>query len=181
MNIEIKKGTYKLSNELVESLISKINQIKIDIIKIKLDYLFSYISEEEALGKFNKYKEDLYKENKLYEKAEVFYINIADNPNTKILLQTAEQKFFEEINKFKNYCKIYNITSNPALIKTAVETYISSILPLVSSISNFKYSLRDIVQIIEDNNVINYLIEEKSTLESLEYVVEPGKIIKNKK
>ena len=34
LNIEIKKGTYKLSNELVESLISKINQIKIDIIKI---------------------------------------------------------------------------------------------------------------------------------------------------
>ena len=59
LDIEIEKGKYKLADNLISELLIEINKFKEDIIKIKLDYLFGYISEGDALGKFNVFKEDI--------------------------------------------------------------------------------------------------------------------------
>jgi len=177
LNIEIKKGKYESSDNLVKDLQIKINNIKIEIIKIKLDFLFNYISESEALAKFNTLKEELNKQNNLYQKVEIFNINITDNPETKSLLDAANHDLFVEVQKIKDYCKVYNISKNKLLLGNVAENYISSILPLNKTISDLKYIYRTIDN-VED---IFYLIEKKFTLESLEYPLEEGKILENKK
>lgn len=177
LNIEIKKGKYILSDYLVNNLQNKINNIKIEIIKVKLDFLFNYISESEALVEFNRLKEELNKENNLYQKVEIFNINVTDNPQTKDLLDAANHDLFVEIQKIKDYCKVYKISNNKLLLNNVAENYITSILPLTKTINELKY-LYKTVNNIDD---ISYLIEEKYTLASLEYPLEQGKILENKK
>jgi hypothetical protein len=178
LNIEIDKGKYILGDTLAEKLKIKINKLKVDIIKIKLDFLFSYISESEALEKFNALKESLTNENSLYQKVELHNINIMDNPKTEDLLKEANKDLFIEIQQIKDYCKVYNITKNKLLLENVVQNYLSKILPLTNTISDLKYEYREIDK-NEDPDAI--LIEKKYTLESLLYTLEQGKIINNKK
>jgi hypothetical protein len=113
----------------------------------------------------------------LYKKVELFYINVADNPESQQLLKTAEKDLFVSINKIKDYCKVYESTKNKHLLKTVAENYISDILPLNKTISDLKYIFRT----VEKNEEMYYLIEKHTTLESLEYTLEEGKILSNKK
>ena len=177
LNIEIKKGKYVLSDNLVEDLQNKINNIKIEIIKIKLDFLFNYISESEALAKFNTLKQDLDKENNLYQKVEIFNINITDNPKEKSLLESTKHDLFIEIQKIKDYCKVFKINKNKLLLTNIAENYLSNILPLNKTISDLEYIYKNVIK----DDDISYLIEKKYTLESLEYPLEYGKILQNKK
>jgi len=177
LNIEIQKGKYMLSDNLLINLENKINNIKIEIIKIKLDYLFNYITQEDALVKFNLLKDELDKENILYNKVKIFNINITDNPTAKTLLDSTKDKLFEEIQIIKDYCKLYKSTNNQLLLTDVVEKYISIILPINKTISDIEYIYKN----IEKKGDESFLIEKKYTLESLEYTLEEGKIIKNKK
>tara|TARA_B100001093_G_scaffold496100_1_gene541328 strand:+ start:862 stop:1644 length:783 start_codon:yes stop_codon:yes gene_type:complete len=177
LNIEIKKGKYVLSDDLVNNLQKKINNIKIEIIKIKLDFLFNYISESEALAQFNTLKEELSKQNNLYQKAEIFNINITDNPQTKSLLDAANHDLFVEVQKIKDFCKVYKISKNKLLLNNVAENYISSVLPLTKTISDLKY----LYKTVDNIENISYLIEKKFTLASLEFPLEHGKILDNKK
>lgn len=175
LNIEIVKGKYELANIVIDNLEKEINSFKIEIIKIKLDYLFGYISESDALSKFNALKEELYKKSELYRKAEIFYINVADNPEKETILKSAEKDLFIAINKIKDYCKVFETTQNKHLLNTATENYISEIIPLNKTISDLKY----IYKTLEQEDDIYYLIEKHITLESLEYTLEEGKILNN--
>ena len=177
LNIEIKKGKYVLSDILINNLQNNINNIKTEIIKIKLDFLFNYISESEALAKFNTLKESLDKENELYRNVEIFNINITDNPKIKELLHEAERDLFIEIQKIKDYCKLFINNKNKVLLANVSENYVSNILPLNKTISDLKYSLKEIEKIDD----IAYLIEKFYTLENLEYSLETGKVLINKK
>ena len=177
LHIEIDKGKYKLSNELLEELNKKINKLKIDIIKIKLDYLFGYISESDALAKFNTLKEELNRDNDLFKKVEMFYINIAENPEDETRLKILENDFFVKVNKIKDICKIFMSTNNNFLLKAVADNYVGEILPLSKEISDLKYIFKD----IEKSEDIFYLIEKHVTLKSLEYTLEEGKILFNNK
>ena len=177
LDIEIRKGKFRLANDLIIDLLIDINKFKEEIIKIKLDYLFGYISENDALGKFNIFKEELGKKDDLYKKVELFYINIANNPEKEGLLNTAESELFKIVKKIKDYCEIFKSTQNKILLKTVTENYVNDIIPLNKNISDLKY----LVKYLELNDEKFYLIEKKITLKSLEYTLEEGKIISNKK
>jgi hypothetical protein len=177
LDIEIEKGKYKPADNLISELLIEINKFKEDIIKIKLDYLFGYISEGDALGKFNVFKEELGKKDDLYKKVEIFYINVADNPEKEELLKAAEGQLFLTIKKIKDYCEIFKSTENKTLLKTVTESYISDIIPLNKSINDLKY----LAKYLEIHEEKYYLIEKKTTLESLQFTLEEGKILSNKK
>ncbi len=163
LDIEIQKGKYKLADDLINTLLIDINKFN--------------ISEGDALEKFNNYKEDLGKKDDLYKKVEIFYINIADNPEKDELLNAAESQLFIIIKKIKDYCEIFKKTNNKSLLQTVTENYINDIIPLNKSISDLKY----LVKYLEIYDEKYYLIEKNTTLESLEFTLEEGKILSNKK
>lgn len=177
LNIELDKGLYKNSEDLADYLNEIINEKKTELIKIKLDFLFGYISEDDALMKFNHLKEEIQKKNENYRRVEVFYLNIVDNKYKKDLLEEAEINLHLNIQQIKDLHKVYNINENKLLLKNVVEKYINEILPLVSSISELEYVYRTIDK-IEDENI---LVEKAYTINELEYPIKESKIISNKK
>ena len=177
LDIEINRGKYKISSDLLIDLTDKLNKLKTQIIKIKLDYLFGYIGEMDALGKFNNLKAELTFINDQYRNIEIFYINKTDNPEDKSILESAIYNLYSEVQKIKELCDVFKVSSNKILLKTVVENYINLILPLNTQISNLKYIIREIIT--EEDYKILY--QKKNTLSSLEYPLENGKIIVNKK
>ena len=197
LNIEIDKGDYRDSGDLAYDLKELINNKKVEIIKTKLDFLFGYISEEEALAKFNALKDDITKKHEKYREVEVFYLNIVDNKEKNDLIKAANLELYEEIQKIKDYCHVYSINYNKALLTNAVEAYVENIIPLVSTISDLEYVYRTIdkqdgkpgddtkklkwMERWVQHDMHNVLIEKAYTLVELEYPLKEGKIIFNKK
>jgi hypothetical protein len=85
LNIEIAKGKIENIGELMAATYSKIEIIKDNIIKYKLDLLFRYITDEQLVQKFGEAKKELDTYLVQYEKLYDKYIDITINPQKSTL------------------------------------------------------------------------------------------------
>jgi len=177
LNIEIDKGKYRNSGDLAEELGRELEIIKTTMVKIKLDFLFGYISEEDALVKFNAIKESIQKKSDAYQKVEIFYLNVTDNKEKRTLINEAKETLYVDIQKIKDLCKVFEINLSKPLLKTAVEIYVHDVIPVVESIIDLEYVYKTVDKVDDEN----LLIEKAYTISELEYTIKPGKIIFNKK
>ena len=177
LNIEINPGKYLNSEDLAFKLKNNLDIKKLEMIKIKLDFLFGYISEEKALENFNILKTEISKDEEQYRTVEIFYLNKVDNSEKNNLIKEGKKELYSQIEKIKEFIKVYNINKNKILLKNAVEVYTDNIIPLLENINNLEYIERTVNK-IDDQNV---LVQKSYTISSLEYPIISGKIIVNKK
>jgi hypothetical protein len=181
LNIDIDKGSYKTSRDLAIMLDEIIEEEKSKIIRIKLDFLFGYISEETAVAEFNKLKSNLVKSSESQKNIETKYLNIVDNKEKKSALDNINIELHKSILEIKELHKNYLSTKNEAFIKSMVEIYISKILNDVKTIRQLKYYFNDVEKIVTNKDETNYLIQKQYTIEQLELALKQGKVNSNKK
>ena len=164
LNISIDKKTYyNIRNEKAE-VEEQINVLKTDIIKTKLDFLFNYIEESEAIKEFSIQKEDFNLFSKGLIATKKDYIEIVDNIETNTLLKETIILLHEKIIQIKDLEKNYIETKNTQLIEDIINIYKIDIIPLNKKIRQLKYSYYNIVKDEKDNNII---IKTPYTLDKL--------------
>ena len=164
LNISIDKKTYyNIRNEKAE-VEEQINVLKTDIIKTKLDFLFNYIEESEAIKEFSIQKEDYNIFSKGLIATKKDYIEIVDNIETNTLLKETIILLHEKIIQIKDLEKNYIETKNTQLIEDIINIYKIDIIPLNKKIRELKYSYYNIVKDEKDNNII---IKTPYTLDKL--------------
>ena len=164
LNISIDKKTYyNIRNKKSEDE-EKINIKKTDIIKTKLDFLFNYIQESEAIKEFSIQKEDFNLFSKGLISTKKDYIEIVDNIETNTLLKETIISLHEKIIQIKDLEKNYIETKNTQLIEDIINIYKIDIIPLNKKIRELKYSYYNIVKDEKDNNII---IKTPYTLDKL--------------
>ena len=164
LNISIDKKTYyNIRNEKAD-VEEEINLLKIYIIKTKLDFLFNYIEESEAIKEFSIQKEDfnIWSNGLIVVKKD--YIEIVDNIETNSLLKETIISLHEKIIQIKDLEKNYIETKNTQLIEDIINIYKIDIIPLNKKIRELKYSYYNIVKDEKDNNII---IKTPYTLDKL--------------
>jgi hypothetical protein len=176
LNIDIDKGLYKTSVDLAIMLNEIIDEERSNIIKIKLDFLFGYISEETAIAEFNKLKSNLAKSDESLKNVETKYLDIVDNKERKAILETTNIELHQNILEVKELYKNFQSTKNVAFIKTMVELYISNILENAKTIRNLKYYFNDIEKVSTDTDETIFLIQKAYTIEQLEIALNKGKV-----
>ena len=164
LNISIDKKTYyNIRNEKAE-VEEQINVLKTDIIKTKLDFLFNYIEESEAIKEFSIQKEDFNLFSKGLIATKKDYIEIVDNIETNTLLKETIILLHEKIIQIKDLEKNYIETKNTQLIEDIINIYKIDIIPLNNKIRELRYSYYNIVKDEKDNNII---IKTPYTLDKL--------------
>ena len=176
LNIDIDKGMYQSSKYLADILNDTINEEKSEIIRIKLDFLFGYISQETAIATFNKLKSNLVKTSESIKNINTKYLDIVDNKQHKALIETTNVGLHKNILEIKKLYKNYEATKNPAFIKTLIELYISDILSQAKTLRNLKYEVNDIEKIETDQEKQIYLIQKQHTVSQLEVPLKNGKV-----
>ena len=89
LNIEIAKGKIENIGELMAATYSKIEDVKDNIIKYKLDLLFRYITDEQLVQKFGAAKKELDTYLEQYDKLYNKYIDITVKCCEKNMIATA--------------------------------------------------------------------------------------------
>jgi hypothetical protein len=166
-NININLGLVQNIQENLHNDENTLDEYKRDVIIDKNDLLFGYITAEEAVGKFDKLKEQVAEFTKVYEFTLQTYLNVVDNPVKKAELEKLQLEFYNNLDNFNLMIKQYNSTQNTQLIVDAVELYTNTMQPRANKIMNKKYAYNG-VEYNEDDNTF-HLIQLSITNENLEW------------
>ena len=122
--------------------------------KTKLDYLFKFIEEKDAINKFNEKKIELNELNNYLIIVKKDYINIVNNIEKNNLLKKNKINLHNKILEITDLEKKYMETKNTQLIDDIISIYKTDILPLNKEIRNLKYSYFNVIKDDDDNNKI---------------------------
>ena len=183
LNISIKKSKVTNIKNLLEVLESTIETTKINIIKVKLDFLFNYNNQEISLQLFQKYKEQLENINVKFNDIFIKYMDITNNEDRKNKINENLIMQNNIIEKIKLLNKEFNKTNSAFLISDITEIYINELSKINDIIINQKYKynnveLFDTTSKKEDNYK---LFQEKNKITDFEIILENPNVNSYKK
>jgi hypothetical protein len=168
LNINIEKyEIYNLKNE-INNAFNKLENIKKDFIKTKLDFLFKYIEEEKAIEVFEDLKKNLSSSQNEFNELMYKYNNIAYNESNNNFINEKIVEQHKAILEFKELLNFYkNSDSNKYLIE-ALEFYNVKLLTITKTLRTNKYAVNN----IEFNNENNEhtLIQDKFNINMMELI-----------
>ena len=175
LNITIDRGQYEPIENIVDDYHIEVNELKENIIKLKMNILFGYKKEDDIISDFETLKEDFELIFTLLQEQQQRLNNIINNSMNKVLIR----KQMNEINDFIDQIKLlmveYNKTSSNSLIGDVISIYIDKLLPLLETNINTKYVINQVIRNEEDDT---YHLEQKTYNElDLIYDIKPSSVI----
>lgn len=175
LNIQIARGKKGNIEKLITQSYKKIENIKENIIKFKLDLLFRYISDDQLKQKFDESKKELETELAKYEKMYNIYIDNTSNPEKVEKLKVLNSELYTYVEQFKEIMKEYMETGGVEVVKPAIEIYLNYIVPIAEKIRNTTYVYSG-VEFNENTNQY-LLIQQTSNIKNSEINIERPQVI----
>jgi hypothetical protein len=198
LHIEIKRAAYKNMREREEKYANNIERIQDMIIKIKLNLLFGYATEEETVNEFNKYRDLLNERTNQYRLIQRKFLAVINNEN--LMVEEKENQLLALVDTLKQMhtdylLKLVSLTEEQKNQYTAdiIDHYLTKIIPLNEEIIAMKYKINEMDFITNGNGVypfmtqpdIWFLSREPYSLKEMEMVDEKaaegegsGKVLK---
>jgi hypothetical protein len=139
LNIKINRGSFTNIREMYDNIMENYESLQNDIIKTKLNLLFSYSNEEETIKQFEHLRSLVKHDTQILEYTKKELINIIDNPQKNKDLNKKLDDFYKFKGELKLLHKEYYDRQDAMLINDMVEKYISQIFPLVTEIRLLQY------------------------------------------
>lgn len=171
LRIEIVKGKFMSLETLATSSLANADVLKDNIIKTKLDLLFNYITEEEALRQFETDRAALNQALELYGGFRQKYLDVVRNAERRQEVDALMSDFYQAVQEFKDILKRGSESGGQeaAFVKDAVALYISRIVPLNEQIMNAMY----VYSAVERSGADMFrLVQKPYTLEQLEFEID---------
>ena len=175
LNIEIAKGKIENIGVLIRDTYNKIEEIKENIIKYKLDLLFRYITDEQLLQKFGEAKKSLDVYLERYDKLYGKYIDIVINPENENELKRLNVELYVYIGQLNQLINEFDATGEIEKVRNMIDIYLSSIIPLTKKIRDTTYVYNNI-EFDEKTNEYR-LIQKKYSIKSMEVDIEHAQVI----
>ena len=175
LTFDVKKPTIINLKKEINSLLVSINDIKEEIIKSKLDFLFKLKTEDVVTENFNSLKEEY---NNLNAQLISYQIQLEDQTNIQERdkqLEIENIKLQEMIKLYSDNIKEYSSSEDSEMLTVAIKTYIDEIIPIQLKSRDLKYRLMGVKNIKSNDKkwLINF---EAETIIS----VEKGEVGKNR-
>lgn len=175
LNIDIAKGKIENIGELMAATYSKIEDVKDNIIKYKLDLLFRYITDEQLVQKFGEAKKELDTYLEQYDKLYNKYIDIKVNPQNIEELKRFNAELYTYIGQITQLMSEFNATGENEKIRTVIEIYLTNIVPLTKKIRDTTYVYSNVEY--DDDTKEYRLVQKKYSIKSMEVDIEHPQVI----
>ena len=174
LRIEIVKGKFMNVEALATSSLENADILKDNIIKTKLDLLFNYTTEEEALRQFETDRAALNQALDLYGGFRQKYLDVVRNPERREEVDALMRNFYEAVQDFKEILKRGSESrgQESAFIKDAVALYVSRIEPLNNDIMEKMYVYCAVERDSSLGPGMFRLVQKPYTLEQLEFEID---------
>ena len=152
----------------VSQSFADVEKSKRDIIALKMDILFGYMDEMEAVTAFGEAREKLQEEEKVFLASSEDYMKLISNPDRERELSIDEKSLYVAIQNLRKSVKEYKESGEPGLINSMLTDYTDVIRPLAGKIRGLKYRHSGIEKDVQTGTF--KLIEEEFTPSDAEYI-----------
>ena len=176
LNININRAVCENIETENENLIETIQDIKTDIIKNKVEYLYGLVNEEDALKKFDDLESNYNSYNDIHYNLVDKIGDIKNNTKKNNKIKDLEIKLYYKIEILKENMKKFKDEnySNSQYVNENILIYNEQIIPLIKELQNLKYEC----MLVEENVNGEYsLKQDEVSFESLEYLMQEPKLL----
>ena len=170
LNIKINRGKYMNLEDLIDTFQTGVNELKEEIITLKMDLLFGYEPESTTLKKFTEMKNELVDDLETVMKYKTRFIEIVSNLDNKPILNTKMAIFYNKIATIQSTVEEFNETGRIQLIKDMVSMYDVELVPLLLELRNLNYHYMAMEYNAETNT--HTLVKKVFTLQDLSISIE---------
>uniref|UniRef100_A0A6C0I6C4 Uncharacterized protein n=1 Tax=viral metagenome TaxID=1070528 RepID=A0A6C0I6C4_9ZZZZ len=181
IRIEIVKGKFMCLEELANASLRTADLLKDQIIKTKLDLLFNYTTEEEALRQFEQDRAALDQALELYGGFRQKYLDVVRNAERREEVDALTAEFYDAVQTFKETIQgtsasgtsasasAKNADASDSFVRDAIALYIGKIEPLNATLMEKKYVYSAVER---DGDDMFRLVQKPYTLEQLEFEID---------
>ena len=169
---------YEINGLNDQSLVNLLRKEKDDIIILKNDAMFGFITKEQMTKTFNTMNKTINETGKIYENYINIYVDNVMSPEKEEELKKIKEEFAINKQLFAEYMNEFKKTGNPMNLKNGMQFYVSSLVPLMKKITNLTYSVRYME--LDENTNVYYLKLLTHTLAQMEVYYGNSKIIDKK-
>ena len=171
LRIEIVKGKFMNLEELANQSLMTADILKDQIIKTKLDLLFNYSTEEEALRQFEELRASLDQALDLYGGFRQKYLDVVRNAERREAVDALTADFYAAVQEFKDMLNTTNMNTNgESFVRDAVALYVGTIEPLNQQLMEKKYVYCAVERDLGGDGF--RLVQKPHTLEQLEFEID---------
>jgi len=140
-HIEVGRGKYISLETLMNESLEEVRATKDEIIRMKLDLLFQFISEDELLEQFDAVQHKLQEQMKMYSEFRTYYLSVTDNDDRRKDTETHTRVISEKIALIKEYMTEFKLTEwkNRSIIDDILVLYQQDIEPAFMKLRETKY------------------------------------------
>jgi len=140
-HIEVSRGKYISLETLMNESLEEVRATKDEIIRMKLDLLFQFISEDELLEQFDAVQHKLQEQMKMYSEFRTYYLSVTDNDDRRKDTETHTRVITEKIALIKEYMTEFRDTEwkNRSIIDDILVLYQQDIEPAFMKLRETKY------------------------------------------
>jgi hypothetical protein len=140
-HIEVSRGKYISLETLMNESLDEVRATKDEIIRMKLDLLFQFISEDELLEQFDAVQHKLQEQLKMYTEFRTHYLSVTDNDDSQkdMLIQT--RVISERVAQIKEFMTEFKESEwkNRSIIDDILVLYQQDIEPAFMKLRETKY------------------------------------------
>ena len=165
LHIEIKLGDDMEPRETIDYFEQYIAKIKDNIIRLKLDTLFNYVSENESVDKFTKLSGNLNNPalTKQLSEYKHFFENQMNNPETNQTIRTITERIYERLADIHQILNEYRQNSENKRLMKDIGRILAEIDMDTKTLRRLKYP---IMEMIEDRDGYQVLKQKSYDLQS---------------
>lgn len=140
-HIEVSRGKYASLETLMTESLDEVRATKDEIIRMKLDLLFRFISEDELLEKFDAVQHKLQEQLKMYTEFRSYYLSVTDNDDIRQDAATHTRVISEKVALIKEYMTEFRESEwkNRSIIDDILVLYQQDIEPAYLKLRETKY------------------------------------------
>ena len=140
-HIEVSRGKYASLETLMTESLEEVRATKDEIIRMKLDLLFRFISEDELLKKFDAVQHKLQEQLKMYTEFRSYYLSVTDNDDIRQDTETHTRVISEKVALIKEYMTEFRESEwkNRSIIDDILVLYQQDIEPAYLKLRETKY------------------------------------------
>lgn len=140
-HIEVSRGKYISLETLMKESLEEVRATKDEIIRMKLDLLFQFISEDELLDQFDAVQHKLQEQMKMYSEFRTYYLSVTDNDDRRKDTEIYTRVISEKIALVKEYMTTFRDTEwkNRSIIDDILVLYQQDIEPAFMKLRETKY------------------------------------------
>jgi hypothetical protein len=168
LNLRVNAGFYANINYLMDVTQDDMQEKRANIIRLKMDTLFNYMTESESAKRFKQDLETYQSDDAMFNTYKDYAENMANDPVKARLVKKKTQEIYRVLHEVRQMLEEYNKTGDKMVLNDAVEKQVKELHTEIDALRNLKYP---VVEMVDDPDVdgVKYLRQTHYNPDLLDY------------